>query len=133
MSLAKLLRTLLSLGSIFASAGLLAQGSSDEELFELTPFEVTGGTDDGYRATSTLAGTRLRTDMRDIGSSISIVNEEFLRDTDSKMFSSSPPTLKSVVWAEITPVPKGRTRFLPNNAVTPVAATPVCVVWLVLT
>jgi len=83
MSLAKLLRTLLSLGSIFASVGLLAQGSSDEELFELTPFEVTGGTDDGYRATSTLAGTRLRTDMRDIGSSISIVNEEFLRDTDS--------------------------------------------------
>ena len=83
MSLAKLLRNSLSLGSIFASVGLLAQGSSDEELFELTPFEVTGGTDDGYRATSTLAGTRLRTDMRDIGSSISIVNEEFLRDTDS--------------------------------------------------
>jgi len=85
MSLAKLLRTLLSSGSIFATMGLFAQdgASSDEELFELSPFEVTGGTDDGYRATSTLAGTRLRTDMRDIGSSISIVNEEFLRDTDS--------------------------------------------------
>lgn len=71
--------------SAFAVMGLYAQdgASSDDELYELSPFEVTGGTDDGYRATSTLAGTRLRTDMRDIGSSISIVNEEFLRDTDS--------------------------------------------------
>lgn len=85
MSLPKLVRTTLLIGSLFAVPGLLAQdsASSDEELFELSPFEVTGGTDDGYRATSTLAGTRLRTDMRDIGSSISIVNEEFLLDTDS--------------------------------------------------
>ncbi|WP_221029728.1 TonB-dependent receptor plug domain-containing protein [Actomonas aquatica] len=50
----------------------------------LSPFEVTGTDDVGYQATSTLAGTRLRTDLRDIGSSISIVNEEFLRDTGSQ-------------------------------------------------
>jgi len=55
----------------------------DEELEELSPFSVTGAGDIGYQATSTLAGTRVRADLRDIGSAISIVNEEFLRDTDS--------------------------------------------------
>jgi hypothetical protein len=67
--------------------GLYAQATTeevdDENVVELSPFEVTGDTDVGYQATSTLAGTRLRTDLRDIGSSISIVNEEFLTDTGS--------------------------------------------------
>lgn len=67
--------------------GLYAQATTeavdDENVVELSPFEVTGDTDVGYQATSTLAGTRLRTDVRDIGSSISIVNEEFLNDTAS--------------------------------------------------
>lgn len=57
--------------------------SSEEEPITLSPFEVTGTDDVGYQATSTLAGTRLRTNLRDIGSSISIVNEEFLTDTGS--------------------------------------------------
>jgi hypothetical protein len=64
--------------------GAFAQGAQDnEEIIELSPFTVTGNDDIGYQATSTLAGTRLRTDLRDIGSSISIVNEEFLTDTAS--------------------------------------------------
>jgi hypothetical protein len=67
--------------------GLYAQATTeeldDENVVELSPFEVTGDTDIGYQATSTLAGTRLRTELRDIGSSISIVNEEFLTDTGS--------------------------------------------------
>jgi hypothetical protein len=67
--------------------GLYAQATTeevdDENVVELSPFEVTGDTDIGYQATATLAGTRLRTDLRDIGSSISIVNEEFLNDTAS--------------------------------------------------
>lgn len=72
---------------LIAPLGLYAQatseGSDDEQVIELSPFEVTGDDDIGYQATSTLAGTRLRTDLRDIGSSISIVNEEFLNDTAS--------------------------------------------------
>jgi len=83
MSLAKLLKTLLSLGSIFASVGLLAQDSSDEELFELSPFSVDASADVGYKSTSSLAGTRLNANLRDIAASISILNEEFLDDTGS--------------------------------------------------
>jgi len=73
---------------LIAPVGLFAQAvteeaSDDEPVIELSPFEVTGDTDVGYQATSTLAGTRLRTELRDVGSSISIVNEEFLNDTAS--------------------------------------------------
>ncbi|MDQ8183176.1 TonB-dependent receptor plug domain-containing protein [Pelagicoccus sp. SDUM812005] len=56
---------------------------SDDDIFELSPFTVEGEKTDGYRATSTLAGTRIRTDLRDVGSAISVVTEEFLRDTGS--------------------------------------------------
>ncbi|MBD5777913.1 TonB-dependent receptor plug domain-containing protein [Pelagicoccus sp. NFK12] len=85
MRLMKLLRMSLPLCSVFALSGLYAQdaASDEDEVFELSPFEVIGDDDVGYRATSTLAGTRLRTEMRDIGSSISVVNKEFLQDTGS--------------------------------------------------
>ncbi len=73
--------------ALIGSTGLFAQATDnptdDEDVIVLSPFEVTGTDDVGYQATSTLAGTRLRTDLRDIGSSISIVNEEFLTDTGS--------------------------------------------------
>lgn len=53
---------------------------SEKEVFELSPFTVDGSDDQGYRATSTLAGTRIRTDLKDVGSSISVYTEEFLQD-----------------------------------------------------
>lgn len=57
---------------------------SEEEVFELSPFTVEGSSDSGYQATSTLAGTRLRTDLRDVGSAISVITTQFLQDTNSK-------------------------------------------------
>ncbi len=75
------------------AGGLFAQSASAQNtspsssetapVVVLSPFTVTGENDIGYQATSTLAGTRLRTDLRDVGSSISIVNQEFLQDTAS--------------------------------------------------
>ena len=49
----------------------------------LTPFVVADEKDTGYAATSTLAGTRLRTDLRDVGAAISVVTGQFLADTAS--------------------------------------------------
>jgi outer membrane receptor protein involved in Fe transport len=52
----------------------------------LSPFEVATSKDTGYQATETLAGTRIRTDLRDVGSAIQVLTKEFLRDlgaTDS--------------------------------------------------
>jgi iron complex outermembrane receptor protein len=46
----------------------------------LTPFEVSSDKDNGYAATETLAGTRMRTNLRDVGASLTILTPEFLRD-----------------------------------------------------
>lgn len=69
--------------------GLLAQTaapaatpakSEKEEILQLSPFEVVAEEDSGYVATSTLAGTRIRTDLRDVGSAISVITKEFMKD-----------------------------------------------------
>lgn len=60
--------------------GLIAQ-EDDGDIVTLSPFEVDETTDIGYLATSTLAGSRLKTSLRDLGTSISIVNAEMLRDS----------------------------------------------------
>ncbi len=54
----------------------------EDEVVTLSPFEVsaTAGTD-SYIAETTLAGNRLSTDLRDIGSSVTVVTSQFLADT----------------------------------------------------
>ncbi|KAF0095515.1 MAG: TonB-dependent receptor plug [Puniceicoccaceae bacterium 5H] len=56
-------------------------GADEDEVFNLSPFEVTVSSNTGYQETDTLAGTRIRTDLRDVGSAVSVVNEQFLDDT----------------------------------------------------
>ena len=55
-----------------------------ETPIEMSPFLVSADTDKGYLATSTLAGTRIKTDLRDVGSAISVITEAFLRDTGAR-------------------------------------------------
>jgi hypothetical protein len=45
------------------------------------PFEVTTSEDVGYTASTTLAGNRLNTELRDIGSSVQVVTSNYMRDT----------------------------------------------------
>jgi outer membrane receptor protein involved in Fe transport len=51
-----------------------------EETVEISPFIVSGERDTGYSATDSLAGTRLRTSLKDIAASISVVTKDFLDD-----------------------------------------------------
>ncbi|EDY82489.1 TonB-dependent receptor plug domain protein [Verrucomicrobiia bacterium DG1235] len=60
----------------------------DEDIFELSPFEVTASETQGYNAATTLAGNRLKTDLRDVGSAISVVTKEFLNDVGATDNSS---------------------------------------------
>ena len=53
---------------------------ADEEITKLTPFEVTSSKDNGYAATETLAGTRIRTDLKDVGGGLSVYTKQFLND-----------------------------------------------------
>lgn len=51
----------------------------------LSPFVVDASEDTGtYRATATLAGTRIRTELKDVGSAVSVVTAQFLQDTGSR-------------------------------------------------
>ena len=61
---------------------LVAQEEEDEEeIYELSPFTIAEEEDVGYLATTTLAGTRLNTPLRDVGSAISVLTEELFEDT----------------------------------------------------
>jgi outer membrane receptor protein involved in Fe transport len=51
-----------------------------DETFVLSPFTVSSQKDTGYAAANTLAGTRLNTPVRDLGSSISIYTKDFITD-----------------------------------------------------
>ena len=84
--------TRIALAALFASGGwqLGAQTVApsttntkpleDEEAVILSPFEVQVQKDTGYQATETLAGTRIRTDLKDVGGALSVYTKEFMRD-----------------------------------------------------
>ena len=57
-----------------------AKTENTDETIVLSPFVVDASSDaDGYTAKSTLAGTRVRTDLRDVASAISVVTAQFLQ------------------------------------------------------
>ena len=56
----------------------------EEDPIVLSPFVVAASEDEGkYRASATLGGSRVRTDLRDIASPFSVVTSQFLQDTAS--------------------------------------------------
>ena len=84
MKLSKFLRIFLPTIGLAAAVSLQAQDDDEEDLtYELSPFIVDGSEDIGYSATSSLGGTRLKSNLRDIAASISVLNEAFLEDTGS--------------------------------------------------
>ena len=52
----------------------------DAAVVTLAPFEVNAADSKGYVATNTLGGTRIRTELIDVGSAISVYTQEFLQD-----------------------------------------------------
>jgi outer membrane receptor protein involved in Fe transport len=69
-----------------AAPAMTSVAAGQEEVVHLNPFEVSASRDVGYQANETLAGTRIRTDLKDVSASISVVTKEFLEDigaTDS--------------------------------------------------
>ncbi|OIQ98873.1 catecholate siderophore receptor Fiu precursor [mine drainage metagenome] len=60
-----------------------AKDSAKDDTLVLSPFEVVGTKDRGYAATSSLAGSRLNTPLKDIASAISVVTSQFMQDTGS--------------------------------------------------
>lgn len=57
-----------------------AEPNVQETVVVLSPFVVSSETERGYQATSSLAGTRLNTDIKDIGAAVSIYTKDFMQD-----------------------------------------------------
>jgi outer membrane receptor for ferric coprogen and ferric-rhodotorulic acid len=53
---------------------------ADSEAVVLSPFVVTNQNDEGYRSQFTTAGRRLKTDLKDIAASVSVLTDEFMND-----------------------------------------------------
>jgi len=58
----------------------VAPTAKPEEAIVLSPFTVQSEKDTGYQATSTLAGSRLNTPIKDLGAAISVYTKDFLND-----------------------------------------------------
>jgi len=75
---------------LIAAPRMLAQAApagseTDQEAVLLSPFVVEASEDsEGYSAKATLAGTRVRTELKDVGSAISVITPKFLQDTNSR-------------------------------------------------
>jgi outer membrane receptor protein involved in Fe transport len=54
--------------------------TSTEDTIELSPFEVNSAKDQGYYSPSTLAGTRINTDLKDLSAPVTVVTKEFMED-----------------------------------------------------
>lgn len=57
--------------------------ANEEEVIVLSPFQVDTTSDKGYFAENTLAGSRMRTNVADLASSISVITVQQLEDTAS--------------------------------------------------
>ncbi len=53
---------------------------ASDDVVELSPFTVDASADKGYRATNTLAGSRLNTSLRDTPASVTVFTKELLED-----------------------------------------------------
>ena len=80
--LSALLAAAVGIGSLHAQSAAPAPTAEalEDEVIVLSPFTVSSERDRGYQAADTLAGTRIRTDLADVGSAISVVTKEFLQD-----------------------------------------------------
>ena len=86
----------------------------EEDILVLTPFEVSADEHTGYTAASTLAGTRLNTELRDIGQAVTVINSQFLKDIAS---SSSGSLQQDTTSTEATARgPRGNFSGTPDTA-----------------
>ncbi len=77
-----------AVAKIDQSTSSSSSASGEGQTVNLSPFVVTGEHDNGYQASDTLAGTRLRTSLNDIAASISVVTKQFMHDVNATDMTS---------------------------------------------
>jgi hypothetical protein len=75
---------LVSVPGIYAQdanqAAKKATDTKDDEVIQLSPFEVSDANTNGYAGATTLAGNRLNTEVRDIGNAVTVITGQFMKD-----------------------------------------------------
>ena len=71
---------LLAAQAAFPQSAPTSDPAAEDEAVILSPFVVSAEQDTGYIATDSLAGTRLRTPLKDIAASVSVITKDFLDD-----------------------------------------------------
>lgn len=74
---------LIALASLASAQTAAPPSAAKEEAVVLSPFQVSTGKDVGYLANNTLAGSRLRTDLKDVANAISVFTPEFMADLNA--------------------------------------------------
>lgn len=74
-------------GQLTPPANPPPDSQAQHEVIELSAFVVNGERDTGYRAISTLAGTRIAMPLKDVGASISVYTRDFLTDIGARSTS----------------------------------------------
>lgn len=67
-----------------AAAPAAAPAADEGDVVVMSPFEVLTEQDRGYRATNSISGTRLNSEIKDLPMPIEVITEEFLRDTGAR-------------------------------------------------
>ena len=63
-----------------SATGSTATNAATEPVVELSPFVISSSADTGWIATETLAGSRLRTDFKDVPNQIETLTKDFMQD-----------------------------------------------------
>ena len=66
---------------------LIAQDGDEEEVFELSPFSLEARDDEGYRSTATLAGTRIKTNLKDVAGAINVIDASLFQDSGASILN----------------------------------------------
>lgn len=89
----RLLSIALTALALTSAQTLRAQANEDEEsdleVFEISPFEVTTTSDQGYYASNAISGSRIDVRIQDMPLTIEVVTSEFIEDTGSTDLRSS--------------------------------------------
>ncbi len=76
-----LCRSLLSASLLcLAAPSLIAQEEEGDEVFELSPFTVDASKDEGWRASSTLVGSRTNQELKNVPLSVDVLTMDFMED-----------------------------------------------------
>ena len=80
------LKILIAATFLLGASELTAQTDGeeqDEQVFELSPFEVSTNSDRGYYAANSISGSRIDVQIQDIPLTIEVITSEFIEDTGS--------------------------------------------------